>query len=467
TTTTSSAWPITARRWPTTPAATCCSATASRRSRACSTRSSTSASARTGPPAATTRTCTSPCASPPTARRRRGPTTRAGSPPRTSWRPPPSAAPGHSASATGSAGSTRATRPISSFSISTTSTGSRATTPPTSSSTPRMAAPCTPSWSAAAWWWRAASRSVSTCRHWRGRRRPRASAWPRSMRPTRRCSAGSRAWSTPSVPASPRRPTTSTASLADITPTERQRARPRCDKPAQFHREATMVHITRRALSGGLAIAGLLPLLPRALAQQGYPAGLTVKFVVPFAPGGTTDIVGRVMADRLGALWSVPTVVENVGGAGGNVGNDRVAKGPADGSQILVMSPGIATNRFIYARLAYDPETDLVPLVRVASTPNLLSVRKGLPVSSVRELIAYAKANPGKLDFASPGVGTTVHLAGELFKKMAGVDMVHVAYRGSGPALIDLVGGSVDMLFDNISSVIPHVREGSVRALGI
>jgi tripartite-type tricarboxylate transporter receptor subunit TctC len=228
-----------------------------------------------------------------------------------------------------------------------------------------------------------------------------------------------------------------------------------------------MVQVTRRALTGGLAASGLLPLLPRARAQQGYPAGLTVKFVVPFAPGGTTDIVGRVMADRLGALWNAPTVVENVGGAGGNVGNDRVAKGPTDGSQILVMSPGIATNRFIYARLAYDPEADLVPLVRVASTPNLLSVRKGLPVSSVRELIAYAKANPGKLNFASPGVGTTVHLAGELFKKMAGVDMVHVAYRGSGPALIDLVGGSVDMLFDNISSVIPHVREGSVRALGI
>lgn len=228
-----------------------------------------------------------------------------------------------------------------------------------------------------------------------------------------------------------------------------------------------MVEITRRAFTGSLAAAGLAPLVPSAHAQQNYPAGMTIKFVVPFSAGGTTDIVGRVMADRLGTLWGVPTVVENVGGAGGNIGNDRVAKGPADGSQILVASPGIVTNKFIYARLAYDPDNDLIPLALVARTPNLLGVRKDLPVKSVAELIDYAKANPGKLNFASPGVGTTVHLSGELFKRMAGVDMVHVPYRGSGPALTDLVAGNVDMMFDNISTVIVHAREGTVKALGI
>jgi tripartite-type tricarboxylate transporter receptor subunit TctC len=225
--------------------------------------------------------------------------------------------------------------------------------------------------------------------------------------------------------------------------------------------------VTRRAFLAGAAGAGLFPASNLARAQQSYPAGLTIKFVVGFPAGGAQDIVGRVIADRLGALWKVPTVVENVPGAGGNLGMDRVAKGPADGTQICIVPPGIATNQFLYSRMPFDPEKDIVSLGMVASVPNLLCVRKDLPVNSVAELIAYAKANPGKLNYASSGVGTTVHLSAELFKRMAGVEMTHVAYRGSAPALNDLVGQSVDLMFDNITSIIGQARAGAVKPLGI
>jgi tripartite-type tricarboxylate transporter receptor subunit TctC len=228
-----------------------------------------------------------------------------------------------------------------------------------------------------------------------------------------------------------------------------------------------VVNITRRAFTAGAAAAGASALTGKASAQQSYPAGQTIKFVVGFPAGGAQDIVGRVIADRLGALWRVPTVVENVAGAGGNLGMDRVAKGPADGTQICIVPPGLATNQFLYQRLPFDPEKDIVALGLVAMVPNLLCVRKDLPVSSVAELIAYAKANPGKLNYASSGVGTTVHLSAELFKRMAGVEMAHVAYRGSAPAVNDLLGQNVDLMFDNITSIIGQARAGAVKPLGI
>jgi tripartite-type tricarboxylate transporter receptor subunit TctC len=233
-------------------------------------------------------------------------------------------------------------------------------------------------------------------------------------------------------------------------------------------REANVTGLTRRTFTAGLAAAGAGSLgAGLTCAQQSYPAGLTVKFIVGFPAGGAQDIVGRVIADRLGALWKVPTVVENVAGAGGNLAIDRVAKGPADGTQICIVPPGLATNQFLYNRLPFDPEKDIIPLAHVASVPNLLCVRKNLPVDSVAELIAYAKANPGKLNYASSGIGTTVHLSAELFKSMAGVNMVHVAYRGSAPALNDLVGQNVDLMFDNITSIIGQARAGAVKPLGI
>ena len=228
-----------------------------------------------------------------------------------------------------------------------------------------------------------------------------------------------------------------------------------------------MIRVTRRAFTAGAVAAGASALTGKASAQQSYPAGQTIKFVVGFPAGGAQDIVGRVIADRLGALWRVPTVVENVAGAGGNLGMDRVAKGPADGTQICIVPPGLATNQFLYQRLPFDPEKDIVALGLVAMVPNLLCVRKDLPVNSVAELIAYAKANPGKLNYASSGVGTTVHLSAELFKRMAGVEMAHVAYRGSAPAVNDLLGQNVDLMFDNITSIIGQARAGAVKPLGI
>jgi len=176
---------------------------------------------------------------------------------------------------------------------------------------------------------------------------------------------------------------------------------------------------TRRAFVAGAAAAGASPVIGVARAQQGYPAGLTVKFLVGFPAGGAQDIVGRIIADRLGALWKATTVVENIPGAGGNLAMDRVAKGPTDGTQICIIPPGLATNQFLYPRLPFDPEQDIIPLGLVATVPNLLCVRKDLPVNSVTELIAYAKANPGKLNYASSGNGTTIHLSAELFKRMA------------------------------------------------
>ena len=176
-----------------------------------------------------------------------------------------------------------------------------------------------------------------------------------------------------------------------------------------------MTFLTRRSFLSGVAVAATCPNV--SFAEPAYPAGLTVRFVVGFPAGGGQDIVGRIVADRLSALWGVPTVVENVQGAGGNLAMDRVAKGPSDGTQVLIVPPGIATNQFLYPHLPFDPGKDLAPLALVASVPNLLCVRKDLPVNSVAELIAYAKANPGKLTYASSGVGTTLHLSAELFKK--------------------------------------------------
>jgi len=221
----------------------------------------------------------------------------------------------------------------------------------------------------------------------------------------------------------------------------------------------------RRALATFAAGAAFAPAIVRA---QGYPGGQTIRVVVPFPAGGATDVVGRTIADALALHWKVTTVVENVPGAGANVGMDRVAKGPTDGTTIFVVPPNITTNQFLYAKLAYDPEKDLVPLAQVSKFSNLLCVKKGLSeIKTVRDLIDHAKKNPGKLNYASSGVGTTIHLSGELFKRMAGVDMVHVAYRGSAPAQNDLVGGQVDVMFDNLPSIYPQAKAGNVIGIAV
>ncbi len=223
--------------------------------------------------------------------------------------------------------------------------------------------------------------------------------------------------------------------------------------------------IDRRSVTAGLLAALAVPGAARA--QQEFPKGRTIKLVVPFPPGGATDVIGRIMADRMGRTWDTTIVVENRPGAGGNIGVDAVAKSEPNGDTFLIVSVGMATNRFLYNRLNYDPLADFVPVSLVAMVPNLLVVGKHLPVNSVAELVDYAKKNPGKLNYGSSGVGTSVHLSGELFQKLTGTQMTHVPYRGTAQATQDLLGGRIDLIFDNISQILPQVQAGNVKALGI
>jgi len=223
--------------------------------------------------------------------------------------------------------------------------------------------------------------------------------------------------------------------------------------------------IDRRSVLAGLGATTLVPGL--AGAQQDWPRGRQLRLLVPFPPGGATDVIGRITVDRLGQVYGQTIVVENRAGAGGNIGTEAVMKAEPNGDTILIASVGMATNQFLYPKLAYDPVADFAPVSLVAMVPNLLVVSKSLPVNSVAELIAYAKANPGKLNFASSGVGTSIHLSGELFQRMTGTKMVHVPYRGSAQATQDLIAGRVDLMFDNISQAISHARAGTTKALAI
>lgn len=222
----------------------------------------------------------------------------------------------------------------------------------------------------------------------------------------------------------------------------------------------------RQVLTGVATMAGALA-APSIARAQDYPGGKNIKIVVPFAAGATTDLTGRILADRWSKIWGTNVIVENVPGAQGNVGLDRVAKSAPDGTNIVMVTPGVVTNPFLYPKLAYDPEKDLQYISQTVSIPNLLVVRNTLPVKSVAELIAYGKENKGKLNYGSPGVGSTGHLSAEIFKRSTGIDMAHVAYRGSAPAMNDLVAGAVDLIFENIPACINLVRGGQVRGLAV
>ena len=221
-----------------------------------------------------------------------------------------------------------------------------------------------------------------------------------------------------------------------------------------------------RRLALGLVGASLALVAGVTHAQGGYPAK-PIKLVVPFAPGGTTSILGRLMAERMGQNMAQTIVVDNRPGAGGNVGMDLVAKAEPDGYTILMGPIGLAINPALYAKMNFDPIQDLAPIGLYAGVPNLMVVHPGVPAANVRELIAYAKANPGKLNYASNGNGTSSHLAAEMLKSAAGVDITHVPYKGGGPAMQDLIGGQVNMLFDQVPAVLPQVQGGRVRALGV
>lgn len=223
--------------------------------------------------------------------------------------------------------------------------------------------------------------------------------------------------------------------------------------------------IDRRAVLAGAS--ALLAAPSAGSAQQAWPQGRLIKLVVPFTPGGATDVLGRLVADKLGQSWKTNIVVENRPGAGSNIGTEAVAKAEPNGETLLIVSVGLATNQYLYAKVNYDPIKDFAPITMVALVPNLLVVNNELPVKDVAELVAYAKANPGKLTYASSGVGTSLHLSGELFQKLTGTKMVHVPYRGSSQAIQDLIGGRVDLIFDNITSALPQARAGAIRGLGV
>ncbi len=204
-----------------------------------------------------------------------------------------------------------------------------------------------------------------------------------------------------------------------------------------------------------------------ALAQPVYPAK-AIRYVVPFPAGGPLDIVARTIGQELSKTWGQPVIIDNRPGAGGNIGAEMVAKSPADGYTILMGAVSThAINVTLYSTLAYDPVRDFAPVTLITSVPNVLVLHPSLPAKNVLELIALAKARPGQLNFASGSTGSAGHLAGELFKTMAGVDMVHIPYKGAAPAVVDLLAGHVSLMFDNMSSALPNINAARVRALAV
>ena len=205
----------------------------------------------------------------------------------------------------------------------------------------------------------------------------------------------------------------------------------------------------------------------QASPTQTWPSS-PIRMVVPFAPGGGADLMARILAGPLSKRLGQPIVIENKPGAGATLGADFVAKAQPDGYTLLWTTPGPQiTNPYLMPKLPYDPFKDFTAIATVVTAVNVLVVTPSLPVKSVPELIAYTKANPGKLNFSSSGVGASSHLSGELFKMMAGIDIVHVAYRGSGPALQDLLAGNVQMSIDTVAVLLPHIQAGTLRALGV
>ena len=223
-----------------------------------------------------------------------------------------------------------------------------------------------------------------------------------------------------------------------------------------------MMRILRRAALGALAL-----LLAGGAWAQPYPTK-SIRLVVPFPAAGTTDILAREVAQRLSVSFGQSVVVDNRPGAAGNIGSDMVAKSAPDGYTLLMGTVGThAINPSLYAKMPYNHVKDFVPIVLVAGVPNVLEVTPSLPVNSVADLIKLAKEKPGQLNFASSGSGTSIHLSGELFKTMTGVDMMHVPYKGSAPALTDLMGGQVQLMFDNLPSSLAQIKAGKLRAIAV
>ena len=223
--------------------------------------------------------------------------------------------------------------------------------------------------------------------------------------------------------------------------------------------------MTRLARTLAVALALSIGAVGAARAAD-YPSR-PVKWIVPYPPGGTTDVLARVVAQWLSEKLGQPFVVENRPGGGNNIGTEAVLRSAPDGYTMLLVNPANGINATLYKNLNFDFIRDVAPVAGLVRTPNVMEVTPSLPVKTVAEFIAYCKANPGKINMASSGSGTSVHLSGELFKSMTGCDMVHVPYKGAGPALTDLMGGQVQVLFDNLPSSINHIKAGKLRALGV
>jgi len=219
-------------------------------------------------------------------------------------------------------------------------------------------------------------------------------------------------------------------------------------------RRLLAVSICCIATSGGVAHAADYPTRP-------------VKWVVPYPPAGTTDVLARIVAQWLTEKMGQPFVIENRPGAGNNLGTEAVVKAPPDGYTMLLVNPAHGINATLYKDLNFNFIRDIAPVAGIVRTPNVMEVTPSFPAKTVAEFIAYCKANPGKINMASSGSGTSVHLSGELFKSMTGCNMLHVPYKGAGPALTDLMGGQVDVIFDNLPSSVGHIKGGKIRALGV
>lgn len=226
------------------------------------------------------------------------------------------------------------------------------------------------------------------------------------------------------------------------------------------------MNMLMRLLGLGLSALALTTMTSNVLAQS-YPAK-PIRFVVPYPPGGASDVTARIIGQKLTEAWGQPVVIENRPGANGNIAAEQVAKAPADGYTMLMGNVGPnAISPGLYPNLPYDAVASFAPVTLTTTVPIVLLVAPSLPVKNIKELIAYAKANPNKLNFASAGNGSSNHLTGELFKSTAGIDIVHVPYKGDAPALTDLMGGQVSMMFTTIVAALPHIKSGRLQAMAI
>jgi len=225
--------------------------------------------------------------------------------------------------------------------------------------------------------------------------------------------------------------------------------------------------ITRRQACLAAAAAALLPASRATAAQQAYPSK-PIRMVIPFTPGGSTDVLGRAIGIELGHAWHQPVVVDNLPGAGGSIGADKVAKSPADGYTLLMGHIGtLAINPSLYPKLDYDPVRSFAPVAWVARVPNVLVVHASVPARTLAELVALGKAQPGKLAFGSGGNGSAAHIATEYLKLQTGASFLHVPYRGTAPAVTDLLAGQLQLLFTGAPALLPHIKAGKLRALAV